>query len=122
MMMNWIRVLAQADLPEAARQVVTVAETEILLINHGGRVYAVGSRCPHLRARLEKGEVTDEGTIVCPRHHSEFDLETGAVQAWVPWPPVVGRALGAITQEHRLPVLPTKVEDGSIWVATENRE
>jgi nitrite reductase/ring-hydroxylating ferredoxin subunit len=40
----------------------------------------------------------------------------------VPWPPVVGRALSAISQENALPVFPTKVEDGSIWVAVEETE
>ncbi|MGD8996619.1 MAG: nitrite reductase (NAD(P)H) small subunit, partial [Anaerolineae bacterium] len=59
------------------------------------------------------------GLIVCPRHHSVFDLETGAVQEWAPWPPVVGRALGAIYQENTLPVYPTKVENGRIWVGIE---
>lgn len=72
-----------------------------------------------MRAKMEKGEVTDEGGIVCPRHHSVFDLETGAVEEWVTWPPIVGRALGAISQENALPVFPTKVEDGNIWVGVE---
>jgi len=44
------------------------------------------------------------------------------VQEWVPWPPVVGRALGAISQESALPVYSTKAEGGSIWVGMEDRE
>lgn len=80
----------------------------------------MGSRCPHMGANMQNGEVTAEGAIVCPRHHSVFDLTTGAVEDWVPWPPVVGRALGAVSQERALPVYPTKVEEGSIWVAIED--
>ena len=53
---------------------------------------------------------------------SVFDLETGAVQEWVPWPPVAGRALAAIARENGLPVYPTKVENGSIWVGIEDYE
>ena len=120
--MNWSNVLSESELPEGARRVVTVAGREILLINREGDIYAVGNRCTHMQAKMEKGEVTDENTIVCPRHRSAFDLKSGAVEEWVAWPPVVGRALGAISQENALPVFPTKVEDGSIWVGVEEME
>jgi nitrite reductase/ring-hydroxylating ferredoxin subunit len=120
--MNWIEVLSNADLPPGTRRVSNVAGRQVLLINREGEIHAVGSRCPHMQARLVNGEVTEDGVIVCPRHHSVFELETGAVQEWAPWPPVVGRALGAIYQENALPVYPTKVENGSIWVGIEDSE
>jgi nitrite reductase/ring-hydroxylating ferredoxin subunit len=75
-----------------------------------------------MRAKLINGELTEDGFIVCPRHQSAFDLETGAVQAWVPWPPIVGRALAAFAEEDSLPVYPTKVENGRIWVSFEASE
>ena len=115
--MEWRNVLPEDALPVGAKRVVTVAGTEVLLLNHAGEVHAVANRCPHLGAELINGEVTEEVTIVCPRHRSVFDLKTGGVREWVPWPPVVGRALAAISPEHVLPVYPTKVESGSIWVA-----
>jgi nitrite reductase/ring-hydroxylating ferredoxin subunit len=117
--MNWTNVLSESELPEGARRVVTADGRELLLIHREGKIHAVSNHCTHMRAKMEKGEVTDENTIVCPRHRSAFDLGSGAVEAWVPWPPVVGRALSAISQENALPVFPTKVEDGSIWVAVE---
>ncbi len=117
--MNWTNVLPEAELPKGARRVVTVAGQDVLLINHQGEIHAVDNRCPHLQAKMEKGEVTDDGAIVCPRHHSVFDLATGAVREWVTWPPVVGRALGAISQENALPVYPTKIDEGAIWVGLE---
>jgi nitrite reductase/ring-hydroxylating ferredoxin subunit len=120
--MTWIRVLAKGDLPPGTRREMTISGRQILLINQDGKVHAVGNRCTHLQAKMENGEVTDDGTIVCPRHHSVFDLESGAVQEWVPWPPVVGRALGAISQENALPVYRTKVEHESIWVDIEEPE
>ena len=117
--MQWMAALPEGDLPEGARRVVTVGGREMLLINYRGKIYAVGSRCPHLQAKMEKGELTEDGAIVCPRHHSVFELEDGTVREWVPWPPVVGRALGAISQENRLPAYPTKVEDGMVFVDVE---
>lgn len=74
-----------------------------------------------MRLPLKGGRVED-GTIVCPWHHSAFDLRTGDVRDWSPWPPAVGRMLRALSREKALPTFPTKVEDGSIWVGIEEAE
>jgi nitrite reductase/ring-hydroxylating ferredoxin subunit len=117
--MNWIQVLSQDELPEGAKRVVNVEGRDILLVRHEGQVYAADNTCPHMGARLEKGEVTKDGAIVCPRHRSAFDLHSGDVKEWSPWPPGVGRVLGAVSREKALPVFPTRVEGGSIWVSLE---
>lgn len=114
--MNWTEVLSQDELPEGARRVVDVGGLKILLIHHREQIYAVDNTCPHMGAALEKGKVTDDGAIVCPRHHSAFDLRTGEIKEWAPWPPAVGRVLGAISREKPLPVFPTRIEEGGIWV------
>lgn len=114
--MGWIKVLPQAELPTGTRQVVKANSRPVLLVNHQGTVYAMDSRCPHVKLSLKKGQITPDGAIVCPWHRSEFDLCTGAVKTWTPWPPGVGKVLGMIAQEKTLPVYPTRIEDGSIWV------
>lgn len=117
--MNWIKVLPQGELPEGGRRVVEVGGRAILLLHHAGQIHAVDNSCPHMGAALETGEVTDDGTIICPRHRSVFDLRTGDVREWTPWPPGVGRMLGTISREKPLPVFPARVEEGSIWVGLE---
>lgn len=117
--MPWKAVASKEDLPPGGRYVSEVDGKEILLLDYEGEILAVGNRCPHMKTKMERGELTEDGAIVCPRHHSVFDLETGAVREWVPWPPVVGRALGAVSSEKPLPVYTTKVEDGNIWVELE---
>jgi nitrite reductase/ring-hydroxylating ferredoxin subunit len=116
--MNWIKALAQDKLPEGERQVVEIEDRSILLIHHQGQFYALDSRCPHMRLPL-KGAVIEGDTLTCPWHHSAFDLRTGNVKQWSPWPPAVGRMLGALSREKVLPLYPTKVEEGSIWVGIE---
>jgi len=96
--MNWIEVLSQDQLPAGTRQAVELSGRAILLVNHKGDIYAVGNRCPHLGATLVEGEVAEEGTIICPRHRSEFELRTGDVKAWSPWPHGLGRVVGAISR------------------------
>jgi nitrite reductase/ring-hydroxylating ferredoxin subunit len=117
--MNWVKVLPQDELPEGERRVVKIGERSILLIHHESQIYATESACPHMRLPLKRGNLTEDGAIVCPWHHSAFDLRTGDVKEWSPWPPGVGRMLGAISREKALPVFPTKVEEGSIWVGLE---
>jgi len=114
--MSWIKVLPREQLPDGQRRVVEANGRPILLLSLMGQLYAVDNVCPHMGASLEGGQVTDDGTIVCPRHHSAFDLHTGEVKEWSPWPPGVGRMLGSLSREKALSVYPTRVEDGSIWV------
>jgi nitrite reductase/ring-hydroxylating ferredoxin subunit len=114
--MNWINVLPQAELADGERRVVSVGEHSVLLIHHEGEIYALESRCPHMRLPLKEALI--EGTtLTCPWHHSAFDLRSGDVKDWSPWPPAVGRMLGALRRERALTVYPVKVEEGAIWVA-----
>jgi nitrite reductase/ring-hydroxylating ferredoxin subunit len=117
--MNWVKALPQDELPEGERRVVRIGERSILLIHHEGQIHAMESACPHMRLPLKGGNLTDDDAIVCSWHHSAFDLRTGDVKEWSPWPPGVGRVLGAISREKALPVFPTKVEEGSVWVGLE---
>lgn len=114
--MGWVKVLAESELNQGERQVVKVAKDKILLVNQGGTICAVKNACPHLRAPLNKGKITEDGAIVCPLHRSAFDLTTGKPQSWIPWPPGVGKLLGAISSEKPLKVYPTRVEEGDIWI------
>lgn len=114
--MEWIRVLDEGELGPDERRVVEVQEHKILLLRHENSVYAVLNACPHMGAPMKRGKITEDDEIVCPLHHSRFSLETGEVKAWSPWPPVVGKVLGAVKEERPLPTYATKVEDGSIWI------
>lgn len=114
--MDWIAIVREDELPVGERRVVEVRGRSILVLNHQGQVYAMDNVCPHMGAALDGGNVTEGGIIVCPRHHSAFDVRTGKVMEWAPWPPGVGRILGAISRERPLPVFPTKVEEGTIWI------
>ncbi|MGC8837870.1 MAG: Rieske (2Fe-2S) protein [Anaerolineae bacterium] len=117
---TWIDLLPAADLPEGARRVVRARGQDVLLLRQGGQVYAVAARCPHMGAPLDRGTVTPEGSLVCPWHHSAFNLRTGDVEAWTPWPPAVGRVLGVLRRERALPVFPVQEEAGRIWIRLES--
>jgi nitrite reductase/ring-hydroxylating ferredoxin subunit len=114
--MSWTKVLSEADLPAGTRQVVKVEQRNILLLNHEGKLYALDNACPHLKLPLKKGKITEDGAIVCPWHRSAFDLQTGEIRTWTPWPPVVGKAMGMMSQQKGVDTFPVRVEAGSIWI------
>lgn len=117
--MGWEKVMPESSLQAGARQVIQVGDKKLLLLNHCGKVFAVSTTCPHWGLPLELGRLTDDCGIVCPWHRSGFDLETGDVKAWAPWPPGLGVVIGATSRKKVLPTYPTKIEGGEIWVQTE---
>ncbi|MFV1961933.1 MAG: Rieske (2Fe-2S) protein [Acidimicrobiia bacterium] len=63
-------------LPQDRGVRVKVGDHRIAMFRIGEDVYAIGDVCSHAEASLAEGEVFD-GSVECPRHGSEFDLETG---------------------------------------------
>jgi nitrite reductase/ring-hydroxylating ferredoxin subunit len=114
--MNWIKVLTESELPPNERKVVKVENRAILLVHHNNQIYALENSCPHMKLPLKKGKITEEGAIVCPFHRSAFDLATGNPTGWITFPPGISKVMGMFSKEKPIPVFPTRVEEGSIWV------
>lgn len=115
--MEWQQAMTLTELQAEPRQVLTLNGKKILFIYHGAAVYAVSNQCPHLGLSLKKGKITEEGDIICPWHHSQFALKSGAVKNWSPFPPGLGKLLGKITQCKDLTTYPVKIESGTVWVS-----
>jgi nitrite reductase/ring-hydroxylating ferredoxin subunit len=114
--MSWTKVLSVEALSDGKREVVKIGSKSILLLNYESQIYAIDNACPHLNLSMKKGKLTEDGAIICPWHRSAFDLRTGNVKEWTPWPPVVGNVLGKISSQKALAVFPVRVEENSIWV------
>jgi len=115
--MVWLPALEEERLGEGARQVVKVGGMSVFLTRHKGRVFAIVNQCPHMGLPLNRAKLTDDLRLQCPWHHSTFSLETGEIKAWAPWPPFVGPALGAMRPRRTLRLLPTRTQEGAVWVA-----
>ena len=83
---------------------VKVGDHRIAMFRVDDSVYAIGDRCSHAEASLAEGEVWD-GSVECPRHGSEFDLETGVPSSLPATAPV--------------PVYDVSVEDGKVFLSLE---
>lgn len=64
--------VSSLDLPPGAKQeaeVEGIEDGKVLLVNAGGKVQALGSKCTHYGAPLAKGVLSDDGArITCPWH------------------------------------------------------
>ncbi|XP_068249916.1 apoptosis-inducing factor 3-like isoform X1 [Palaemon carinicauda] len=69
----------QNDLPEEGMKSFDIEGGKVLLVNQKGFLSAVGSKCSHYGAPLEKG-VLCEGRIRCPWHGACFDAVTGDIE------------------------------------------
>ena len=113
------RVLGVGELPPGAKKTVKINDTEILLLNHDGTLFAVEAKCPHAGAPLEKGAVCN-GRLICPWHMGTFAL-SGNVPAGTLLEPPALRALktypvriegdGILASSEPLPAVTEKTLD-----------
>jgi 3-phenylpropionate/trans-cinnamate dioxygenase ferredoxin subunit len=72
--------VAEADAfpPGATKLVAAAPGVYVGVYNCGGTLYAIEDRCSHDDGPLCEGDWDEETCrVVCPRHGSAFDLETG---------------------------------------------
>jgi nitrite reductase/ring-hydroxylating ferredoxin subunit len=100
---GWERVASLDELPEARARRVTVGGIEAFVVRSGERIHALGLRCTHQGAPLDRGALRLTGTpvtVTCPAHGSMFDLTDGAVRR--------GPAM------HPVPAFDVRIVDGSV--------
>jgi len=98
-----IEVCAVGELPPGAMRLVPAGEVMVGVYNCGGNLYAIEDRCSHDDGPLCEGDWEPEACIVvCPRHGSRFDIETGI--------PMTLPAFEAVR------TFPVEIADGMVFV------
>ena len=101
--MPTIDVAPLSEFPPGSVKIVTVGWTSIGVYNCNGKLYAIEDRCSHDDGPLCEGDWDEDlCRVVCPRHGSAFDLETGIPRSLPAFEPV--------------PVYPVSVEGGIVKV------
>ncbi len=106
----WIRTLPINELDKGEKKKFEYEGKEILLINQDG-LFAIENICPHMNLPLDIGQITEEGTILCPYHNSEFCFRSGEVRKWVGLQPSEAKK-----ECEPLNVILTKKTDSYIWI------
>jgi 3-phenylpropionate/trans-cinnamate dioxygenase ferredoxin subunit len=73
---DFVPLLAAAELAPGAMRRVTRGDLDVLLANTPDGIVAVDDRCPHMSAPLSLGEL-DGCVVACPLHEGRFDLRSG---------------------------------------------
>ncbi len=74
--MEFVRVASTSEVPPGKMKMVKVGENEVLVVNVGGKYYAIDNRCTHAGGSLAEGSL-DGNIVTCPRHGSKFDVTSG---------------------------------------------
>jgi nitrite reductase/ring-hydroxylating ferredoxin subunit/uncharacterized membrane protein len=104
---DFVAVMPEADLQPDKPTKATVRGKELVLVKHGGRVFALLAACSHLGGPLDKGKLVNGG-IRCPWHGSVFSLDDGRVL----------ESPASIAQT----CFETRIRDGQIEVRAANAE
>jgi 3-phenylpropionate/trans-cinnamate dioxygenase ferredoxin subunit len=94
------------ELPPGAMRLVPAGKITVGVFNCNGSLYAIEDRCSHDDGPLAEGDWDPEAcVVVCPRHGSRFDLESG-----------IPMSLPAFVAVRTFPV---SVRDGMVVVEVE---
>ncbi len=74
--MSFEKVAEASEIQSGNMKKVMVGGREVLVANVGGKYYAIGNVCTHMKGDLSKG-ILDANIITCPRHKQKFDVTTG---------------------------------------------
>jgi len=97
---DFIPSIENAELPEESMKPVNVVGQTVLLAKHGGQVFGVSNKCPHMGCSLGNGRLKDF-IVTCPCHGWSFDIRTGLYE--------YNKAIALETFE-------CKVENGKIYI------
>ena len=77
------------EFPPGSTKIVTHGWLSVGVYTCGGKLYAIEDRCSHDDGPLAEGEWDpDLCRVICPRHGSAFDLETGRPMSLPAFEPV----------------------------------
>jgi NAD(P)H-dependent nitrite reductase small subunit len=76
---EWRELATREELGEDGRLEVNVEGRSLAVFHVDGEIFVIDGHCPHRSGPLIRGQVEGK-TVVCPLHHWQFDLQTGACQ------------------------------------------
>jgi toluene monooxygenase system ferredoxin subunit len=98
--MSFVRAMSMGELWNEDMVGVRVDGVAVLLVRHGGEVFAYEDRCAHQGVPLSQGRLRG-ATLTCSAHEWQYDVCTGR---------------GTNPQGVCLTRLPVRIVDDSIWV------
>jgi nitrite reductase/ring-hydroxylating ferredoxin subunit len=98
--MGFVKAIEEAGF--TGRASLRIEGSPVALFRVGEEIFALDDVCSHEYSLLSEGDI-EEGSVVCAKHGSRFDLRTGEVEGF---PATKGVAVWDV-----------KTEDGWIWLS-----
>ena len=76
---EWRELATREELGEDGRLEVNGEGRSLAVFHVDGEIFGIDGHCPHRSGPLIRGQVEGK-TVVCPLHHWQFELQTGACQ------------------------------------------
>ncbi len=106
--MEFLEVAKTGDIAEGTMKSYKLKEQDILVVNFGGKYYAIGGKCTHMKGDLSKGKL-EGNIIICPVHGSKFDITTGEC--------ISGPKIGFLKLKAKNePVYEVRIDDDTVMV------
>ncbi|MBR18878.1 MAG: hypothetical protein CMA64_01820 [Euryarchaeota archaeon] len=107
-----------SKLKTGQKKMKTIGRTPVMLLRTEDKIHATGALCKHMGWPLAWGGKVEEECITCPLHQSQYELETGEVREWSPFPllPAYGRLVGSMRKKRPLQVYEVREMEGWIEV------
>ena len=117
----WHRSFKSAEVLDKDKKVIQLFDKDLLIFRFGGELKVVQNNCPHMNLPLDAGQITDNGTILCPFHDSEFCIHTGEVKRWVEnLPPMIPEKQAELMKGIKpvpIQLFQAQEIDGYIWIS-----
>lgn len=119
----WSKVIKSERLKIGQKKMRSVKERtggkrrrNVLLARTETGLHATGALCKHMAWPLAWGGKIEGDCITCPLHQSKYDICSGDVKEWSPFPrlPMYGKILASMRKERPLEVHEARDVDG--WV------
>lgn len=99
-----------SELVEGKCNTFSIAGQKLNLIKNEKGIFAFENKCPHMGLPLSKAKVSDE-TVQCSFHHAKFNFETGEVEEWASFPPIIVNAINAFRKPKSLKTFAVTVSE-----------
>jgi len=109
--MEYVKIAETSSLSTENKILVHWNDKEILITKVANNYYAIDNKCTHMGGSLYDGELSGN-EIICPRHHTRFDVRSGKVVD-------NGKILFISVNAKDTAIYPIKVEGTDILIGLE---
>ena len=118
----WHRVIKGNKLKVGKKKMKNIGLRSIMIMRDELEVRVTDALCRHMAWPLPYGGKVKDGCVTCPLHQTRYDLETGEVKEWSPFPliPMYGKILGKLRRPSPLAIHMARELNGWIEVKLSN--